>query len=163
MKVPLVNEQDEIIGYKDRADRNETDILRVSALCLKHTDGRVLLAQRGLTLKNGPGKWGPAVAGTVEEDETYESNIVKESMEEIGYPLTVIKEFTKIRVQKRTNNYFAKVYIDTTDWPIEKFKIDPREVEQIKWFTKPELREFFKDKEKLTDGLSEHSELFLSI
>jgi isopentenyldiphosphate isomerase len=163
MIIPLVNEQDEIIGYKDRADRNEKDILRVSALWLKHTDGRVLLAQRALTMKNGPGKWGPAVAGTVEEDETYESNIVKESMEEIGYPLNEVKELVKIRVNKDGNNYFAQAFISVTDWPIEKFTISPEEVAQIKWFTKDELREFLEDKEKLTAGLSEHSELFLNL
>jgi isopentenyldiphosphate isomerase len=163
MQIPVVNEQDEIIGYKERADRNEKDILRVSALWLKNTKGDVLLAQRALRMRNGPGKWGPAVAGTVEIDETYESNVKKESEEEIGYPLPEIKEAFKIRVTKGINNYFAKVFVSTTDWTIEKFKIDPNEVEQIKWFSKEELKEFLKDKEKLTAGLSQQTELFLNL
>lgn len=35
MKIPIVNEQDEIIGYKDRKDRNADDIIRVSGFGLK--------------------------------------------------------------------------------------------------------------------------------
>ncbi len=84
MQIPIVNEQDEIIGYKDRKDRNLVDITRVSALWITNEDGEILLAQRGLNKTHSPGLWGPAVAGTVEEGETYESNIIKEAEEEIG-------------------------------------------------------------------------------
>src|SRR3989338_10763955 len=84
MRIPIVNEQDEIIGYKDRKDRNKVDIARITGLWLWNEKGEALLAQRSFNKKMHPGMWGPAVAGTVEEGETYESNIIKESEEEIG-------------------------------------------------------------------------------
>lgn len=81
MRIPIVNEQDEIIGYKDRKDRNTVDITRITGLWLWNEKGEVLLAQRALSKDINPGLWGPAVAGTVEEGETYESNIIKEAEE----------------------------------------------------------------------------------
>lgn len=84
MKIPIVNEQDEIIGYKDRDLRDPKEITRVSGLWVTDTAEKILLAQRSWKKKSDPGRWGPAVAGTVEEGETYESNIIKEAREEIG-------------------------------------------------------------------------------
>ena len=84
MIIPIVNEQDEIIEYKDIRNRNPKEICRVSAIWLVDSDGNILLAQRAFSKKVDPGKWGPSVAGTVEKGETYEENIIKESKEEIG-------------------------------------------------------------------------------
>ena len=84
MKIPVVNQQDEIIGYKEKSLITTDDIYRVSALWITDTTGRILLAKRAFTKSRHPGLWGPAVAGTVEEGETYESNIIKEAEEEIG-------------------------------------------------------------------------------
>ena len=75
--VIIVNEKDEVIGSKPRDDRNQTDIIRVSGLLVFNPKGEVLLSRRGLNKINDPGKWGPSVAGTVEEGETYASNIIK--------------------------------------------------------------------------------------
>lgn len=83
-KIIIVNENDEIIGYKPRDSLNRQDIYRVSALWIKNSKGDILLAQRSFSKKHHPGKWGPAAAGTVEDGETYDSNIIKEAEEELG-------------------------------------------------------------------------------
>ena len=83
-KIIIVDEDDNIIGSKERNSIVSGDIYRVSALLIENSKGEILLAQRALTKKHDPGKWGPPVAGTVEEGETYESNIVKEAEEELG-------------------------------------------------------------------------------
>lgn len=163
MQIPIVNEQDEIIGYKDRQDRNPEDIIRVSALWLKNTKGDVLLSQRALRTRHGPGKWGMAASGTVEQGESYEENMKKEALEEIGF---VINEYIigpKIKVHKGGYHYFLQTFISVTDWGIDHFTVDHHEVEQIKWFSKEELKEFLKNKEQITTGLGERSELFLSL
>lgn len=132
MKIPIVNENDKIIGYRDRSDRNNELIYRVSALYIEDTKGNVLLARRSLTKKHDPGKQGPAVAGTVEEGETYESNIIKEAEEEIG-----LKNFTfQVGDKKRTKgryNYFAQEFNLVLPEGFNDFKIDKTEVEEIKW------------------------------
>src|SRR3989338_6564599 len=84
-KIIVVNEKDEIIGYKDRDDRNETDIIRVSALILLNSKNQTLIARRALNKILDSGKWGPAAAGTLEEGGSYLSNIIKEAQEEIGF------------------------------------------------------------------------------
>jgi isopentenyldiphosphate isomerase len=135
----IVNENDEIIGYKQRSEIKQDDIYRVSALWVKNSQGDILLAKRSMTKKNSPGKWGPAVAGTVEEGETYESNIIKEAEEEIGL---ILKDFKKLDKIRRTgeHNYFGQWFEAVIDKKIDEFKIQEDEVEQIKWFSKNELK-----------------------
>ncbi len=137
MKIPIVNEQDEIIGYKDRKDRNKADITRITALWLWNEKGEVLLAQRALSKKLDPGKWGPSVAGTVEEEETYESNIIKEAKEEIG--LKDLKPILSRKLRRTTSHaYFSQWYTAAINSNYPLIKQDS-EVEAIKWFTKKEL------------------------
>ena len=81
--IPVVNEQDEIIGYKERAEIQKDDIYRIVSLRITNPQGQILIAQRAFTKKHAPGKRSPAVAGTVEKGETYEQNIRKEAKEEL--------------------------------------------------------------------------------
>jgi len=106
-KIIIVDENDKIIGYKERGTLNFRDIYRVSALQVKNSVGQILLAQRKLTKKKNPGKWGPAVAGTNDEGETYESNIIKEAEEEIGLVDFEMKVKNKQRVDEGFSNYFG--------------------------------------------------------
>lgn len=146
MRIPVVNEQDEIIGYKERSDINTgEDLIRATGLWVTDKNGNILLAQRSFKKKHDPGLWGPAVGGTVEEGETYESNIIKEAEEEIGLIDTKFDTLCKIRVF----NCIATFYTAVVDRDYGFVKQD-EEVEDIKWFSKDEL-----DKE-----LEENPEIF---
>lgn len=138
MHIPIVNEQDEVITYKDRKDVRSQDIYRVSSLWITNSQGEVLLAQRKLTKKHDPGKWGPAVAGTVEKDETYDSNIVKEADEEIGVRGILFKKDQKIRCHG-DHNFFLQQYSLVLDWPIDKFSPQESELERLKWWKNEKL------------------------
>ena len=105
-KTIIVNENDEIIGYKGKGTLEKSDIYRVSALWIQNSKGDILLAQRKLTKKHSPGKWGPAVAGTNDEGESYESNIIKETEEEIGLKGYGFKKRDKFRRSEK-NNFFC--------------------------------------------------------
>lgn len=138
--IPIVNEQDEIIGYKERENIEPDDIYRTSGLMIYDGHGSVLLAQRAFSKSHDPGKWGPSVGGTVEKDETYESNIVKETFEELGLvniqptPWFVYKRLTV--VPKHLGQWFLlKLNQDSTT-----FKPDPGEVNSIQWFTYESLK-----------------------
>jgi isopentenyl-diphosphate Delta-isomerase len=137
-QIIIVNNQDEVIGYKERGAQSKQDIYRVSALWITNSKGDILLAQRKFTKSHDPGKWGPAVAGTLEEGETYESNILKEAEEEIG-----LKNISPVLGLKRRStgehNYFTQWYTLTLDKPARNFTIQEEEVEQVKWFTRKEL------------------------
>lgn len=144
-KIIIVNEKDEIIGYKERGSLSSEDIYRVSALIVYNSKNEVLLAQRKFTKRNNPGKWGPAVAGTNDEGETYESNIIKEAEEEIGLIGFDMKKRIKERVNEGKSNYFGLGFETVVNRDISEFKIQEKEVEQIKWFNREEVLDLIKD------------------
>ncbi len=150
-RIPIVNEQDEILSYRDRESVVQGDIYRVASLWVTNSKAEVLLARRAYTKSHDPGKWGPAVAGTVEEDETYESNIVKEAMEELG--ITGVKFQTGIKYLRRGEkwSYFVQQYYAVIDKPATDFVIRAEEVAEVRWFSK----------EALTQALEQHPDEFL--
>ncbi len=141
MIIPIVNSRDKIIGYKDRKKMSPDDIYRVSALWLTNEKGEFLLAKRALTKKHDPGKWGPAVAGTVEKGETYYKNIKKEIFEELGVKISPKKS---IKLERKTKwHYFGQWYTAKVKSTI-KFKINKIEIAEIKWFSKEEFKREYK-------------------
>jgi len=139
MLIPIVSEKDKIICYKDRKDVEQKDIYRVSALWITNSEGGILLAKRAVTKKNDPGKWGPAVAGTFEKGETYKKNIIKETFEELGIRDVKLKKGPKLRVCGN-HNHFTQWYFLKCDKKISEFKIDKKEVDEIKWFSKEQIK-----------------------
>ncbi|MCX6752682.1 MAG: NUDIX hydrolase [Candidatus Nomurabacteria bacterium] len=147
MKIPIVNEQDEIIRYEDRETRNPKDICRITGLWITDHEENILLAQRAFTKKLSPGLWGPAVAGTVEEGETYESNILKEVKEEIG--LTGLKLVLGPKVRRSTSHeYFVQWFTAVVDHDYPFVKKDD-EVESIRWFSKEEVLKLLEKKPEM--------------
>jgi isopentenyl-diphosphate delta-isomerase len=156
----IVNEQDEVIGYKSLEDISPTDIYRVSALWITNNKGEILLAQRALSKKNDPGKWGPAVAGTVEEGETYDSNIAKEAFEELGLRDIEPVVGPKVRMSG-AHQYWLQWYSLVVDKPIEYFKPEPKEVMAIRWVAPADLKkDFEKDATLFLKGAPRWIELF---
>lgn len=140
MRLIIVNEKDEIIGAKDRADKNQEDIIRVAGLWIINSNSEMLIAQRSFNKTHDPGKWGPVAAGTVEEGETYISNIIKEAQEELG--ITLKEEQLIIghhKFRETSHKYFSQSFIAKLDLPIENFTIQTEEVENIRWVPLKEL------------------------
>ena len=159
-RIPVVDENDEIIGHKERESLELEDIYRVSALWITNSQGQILLAQRAFTKSHDPGKWGPAVAGTVEEGESYDQNITKEASEELGLINVEFIKADKIRA-KTKYNYFLQWYRLVIDKPVENFKIQKQEVEQVKWFDRQELEIDLKNNPDLyLKGIKGDLELF---
>lgn len=142
-KIPVVDESDNIICYKERDEVEEGDIYRVSSLWITNSSGQVLLARRAYTKKHDPGVWGPAVAGTVEEGETYEINIYKEAEEELG--ITGVQfDLGEYKRKFGKHNYFSQSYFVVLDWEIDRFTLQKEEVAEVKWFAVSELEELLK-------------------
>ena len=137
-KIIIVDEEDNIIGCKERETAVLEDIYRVSALWVTNSQGKILLAKRALTKSHSPGEWGPAVAGTVEKGEEYLGNIIKEAEEEIGLKDIVPQDKT-----------------------LDEFVIDESEVAEVRWFTKDELqKEIQADPTKFLKSMQHLVELF---
>lgn len=161
-KIVIVNDKDEVVGVKERSEITSSDIYRVSALWVVNSKGDILLAQRSFNKRNNPGKWGPAVAGTVEDGENYDINIYKEAEEELG-----IVNITFTKLQKLNNSedgkrkYFGQWYYVVLDKPEEFFKKQDDEVEAIQWFSQSDLdRELSNNPEKFLHNLKIYVDLF---
>lgn len=141
--VPLVNDQDEVIGSKERDQITLTDMNRGTGLWLTNSRGDILLTKRSLLKKHGPGKWCEAAGGTVEINETYENNIYKEIQEEIGLKL---KNLTLGPKQIITNyhRFFMQWFVGTSDVTIAELTLQPEEVSEARWFSRAEFETLLK-------------------
>jgi isopentenyldiphosphate isomerase len=145
MKIQIVDQNDKLISIKDRDEVDYSkDIYRVAALWLTNLDGEVLIARRKLTKDKDPGLWGPAVAGTIEEGETYESNIYKEADEEIGLTEHEFKVGPKLFIQ-HPRTFFSQWFFGVCDWPEDKFKTQDDEVEKVEWVNAKQLKQDVQD------------------
>ncbi len=137
--ITIVDSDDNVIGSKprDQIDYSK-DIYRSAALWLTNSKNQVLIAQRKLTKKKDPGMWGPAVAGTVEHNETYESNIYKEAEEEIGLAGETFDLGPK-QFEDKERKHFIQWFTCNLDKEIDTFQIQEDEVEKIVWIDKEAL------------------------
>ena len=135
----IVDESDNEIGAKLRGDIDfKQDYFRVAGLWLINSADQVLIAQRLMTKDKDPGKWGPAVAGTLEVGETYESNIYKEAEEEIGLKDITFSLGPKMKFES-PRKCFMQWFMAICDKKENEFKLQPTEVERVKWIKKDEL------------------------
>ena len=160
-KIIVVDDKDNVIGIKEREAVIKKDIYRVSVLWVTNSRDEILLARRSLNKTHSPGKWGPAVAGTVEESETYDSNIVKEAEEEIGLKNIKSQKGPKIKMATKYN-YFCQWYFIKIDRNLDEFKIQESEVEEIRWFSREELsRKMEEDQDEFIQSVRYGIDLFV--
>ncbi|MBN1645411.1 NUDIX domain-containing protein [Candidatus Woesearchaeota archaeon] len=138
-KIIITDEDDNQIGCRTRKDVDKEGLrYRVSSLWITNSKGEFLLAKRALTKKHDPGVWTTAVAGTVEEGESYEQNVVKEAEEELGITKTDFKKEIKLESVGK-HKFFVQWFTAQIDKPASEFKIQEDEVAEVKWFTKEEF------------------------
>lgn len=143
-RIIIVDENDTPVGVKERSGLAPDDIYRVSGLWITNTSGHILIARRALTKDKNPGRWGPAVAGTIEDGETYESNILKEAEEEIGLTLLLsdIQTGPKTKLHG-IHTYFTQWFFLRRNIAIEDLTLDRTEVEEVRWVSRDELLALF--------------------
>ena len=150
MRIPIVNEKDEIIGHKERKETTREDIRRTVSLIVFNEKGEVLIAKRHTNKTLDPNKWGPSVAGTVDEGEDCDLAVLRETEEEIGLkdikPIFLKKYFYETERSRR----FLSVYYIIINSKDSKLSLQADEVAEVKWIS-------IKD---LTDWVAQHPEDF---
>lgn len=153
--VIVVDDQDQVLGHKRRDQVTYNDIYRVSALWLTNSQGKILIAQRSWRKDKNPGMWGPAAAGTLTKGETYESNMTKETAEELGIAGIAFGKGPKQFGDNGRQRYFRQWFISHLDCDIADLKIQTAEVEQVAWIDPNELaRDIKQNPDKYTQGVS---------
>ena len=139
-RVVIVDENDTPLGIKLFENMQYEDIYRVVALCLTDTrSGDILMAQRKWTKRNDPGRWACAVAGTIEEGDTYDDLIVKEIKEEIGLTGLALTKGRKQFVDNGAHKFFCQWFFASVDKDTVQFTLEEDAVEQVQWFAVQEL------------------------
>ncbi len=140
--IPIVDEDDNIIEYVERSERRSDQIYRVAALWITNSQGEILIAQRHRSKKHHPLLWWPAAAGTVEKDESYLENIIRETAEEIG--ISWINPILGPKTQT-TSGYlhFTQWFTIVLDKKIWEFSPARDEVESLRWITSEALKKEF--------------------
>ncbi len=146
MRIPIVNEQDEVLYYKEREETTRDEIRRIIGLNVFNEKGEVLIAKRQSNKKIDPNLWGPSVAGTVDEGCDYDDTVLKEAEEEIGLkniqPIFLRKSFYETTGARR----FSSFYYVTIQMADHVFVLQEDEVAEIKWISVIDLENWFKEK-----------------
>lgn len=140
MEIIIVDEHDHEIETKNIGDVNWNDnIYRASIIMLYNKSGEILLAQRSFTKTQSPGIWGSSAAGIHEAGETYLSNILKETEEELGIALdkNEIVVGPKIRTHHTdpVRHHFSQWFFARCDYKVEDFVIQEDEVAGVRWMS----------------------------
>lgn len=139
--IPIVNLDDEVIGYKARKDITKDDICRITWCRITDGEGKILLAQRAWTKKANPWKRWPAVAWTVAKWESYLDSIIKEIKEEIGLDIDSTDLHIKVKryseYNKKMGQWFTLIYKDDKNKLIKQ----DSEVEALKRYSQKELED----------------------
>lgn len=138
-KIVIVDDHDNVIcsKYRDEVDYYK-DIRRSAGIWVTNNKNQILIAQRSFKKRIDPGKWGPAVQGSIGVDETYDSNAYKEIEEELGIKCAKLIKFRKQYVDYPMR-YFSQWYLYNTDQSEFDFQFPKDEVENIKWINNNEL------------------------
>lgn len=135
----VVNEQDEVVGTATRRDVHDKFLIhRGIEVWLYDDKNRLLLQQRSAKKRQNPLNWTRSVGGHVTAGMHPDDAATKELEEELGFvvPLTFVrKQFSKTKRSMR----FRYVYVGK--YQGQEIKINPDEVEQVKFVTKEEFED----------------------
>lgn len=135
----IVDVDDNVIGYKDRKDVNETDLVRIVVVWLENSNGEVLIHKRSATKKHGANRWENAAGGGVEHNESYEQAAYKELREEIGVDDVDLELVTKNIVHTDKGDRMCSWFRGKCDKKLDEFVLEKENVVEVKWINKQQL------------------------
>ena len=139
--IPIVNDEDQIICYKEPSEVKPWDIKRISCIRIENSLWEALIAQRSHTMKRRPWKWWVAAGWCVDKGESYEEAMKREAKEELWIEVKNYKEANKVRYKYTfIQNFKAIMDID-----INELKLQKEEVDSVKWISKDELNKQCKE------------------
>ena len=134
----VVNERDEVVGRRPRAEVHRLGLLhRAVHVLVFNRRGQIFLQQRSRTKDRQPGLWDSSTSGHVDSGETYDTAAERELLEEIGLkPAKKPRRLFKLEACVETDQEFVWVYRCDADGP---FVLNPQEIDKGDWFTPEEI------------------------
>lgn len=131
--VCIVDKQGNTIKKVKRGKLNDAYTWKIICVWIENNQGQVLLQQRSLNKRFGPGLWTCAVEGTVENEDEYLETAKREVKEEIGLTKFELLPTKQLLYKSDVGSRLAQGYKIICDWPIDKFAPQPEEVEKLEW------------------------------
>ena len=109
---------------------------------IKNSDNLYLMQKRVMSKKVDPGLWS-VCGGVVESGETSLAAAMRETEEEIGLRLNT-KAMCLVHQNPKPDPWggMVDVWLAKADVKVENLRIEPKEVEEVRWFSLQELRDF---------------------
>lgn len=145
--VDIVNENDDVIGQADRKTlfTDQTISIRSVRVMIIDDQGKILFQKRSMKKKNMPGVWTTTAAGHVKSGADIPSSAQEELLEETGLsvPLRFIR---KLYEDVETRKIWVYIFIGQYDGsPV---KLNPDEVQEMRFLNEEEVLELEKTGEK---------------
>lgn len=137
--VAVVDENGKELDRVARSSLQDTHAWQIISVWIENSDGQVLLQQRSFSKPLGPGLWTCAVEGTVTGSDTFDETAAREVEEEIGLAPVRLVPTKKVFYKASHGSRLAQGYTAKCDWPIEKFRIQKEEVEQLAWLPREQV------------------------
>ncbi|HJX49996.1 MAG TPA: NUDIX domain-containing protein [Candidatus Nanoarchaeia archaeon] len=151
-RIAVVNKKDEIIGKTTRKKAHEEGSLHREVInYLINSKNQLLLHKR-----EDNHLWDTSSSGHFPAEQNYGEAAAREFEEELGIKINktelneIAKEIIEITSHKGKNYRFVKIFLIKKEIPINKFKIDKEEIEEIKYFGINELKKLLSQPEKIT-------------
>lgn len=135
----VVNEKDEIVGYKTRYEchHNKSYIHRAVDVVLYNSEGKIVFQKRSMQKDLYPGYYALSATGHVSKGETYEQTAQRELQEEMGVANIPLKRITTFLIPAKNEvemvALFTGIYNGSYSYPLD-------EVESIHYFSPSEIR-----------------------
>ena len=140
----LVNERDEVIGQRARAEVHRLGLRhRAVHVLVFNARGQLFLQKRSQQKDCFPGAWDSSAAGHLDAGEDYDACAVRELLEELGLNQPEpLQRLFKVQACAATGQEFVWVYRTQAQGP---FQLHPEEIERGDWFGVEELEDWLRD------------------
>jgi isopentenyldiphosphate isomerase len=129
----VVNERDEVVGRRSRADVHRLGLMhRAVHVLVFNRRGDIFLQKRSMNKDRQPGLWDSSASGHLDCGEDYDACAIREVREEIGLRLAQPPErLFKLNAGPETDQEHVWVYRCEAEGP---FQLHPEEIERGDWF-----------------------------
>lgn len=134
----IVNEKDEVLGYKTRFEchHDKSLIHRAVNVALFNTEGKLVMQKRSTQKDLYPGYFALSSTGHVSKGETYEQAAIRELEEEMGVSKISLKRIGTFIVKASEETEMIALFTGIYDG---KYTYPSDEVESIHYFSPKEI------------------------
>lgn len=151
LKYPIVNDLDQIIGYKDKDQSyEERAMLRSVQIFVYNSKGELYIQKRSKNKSRYPSYFCASVAGHVEPGESYRQAAIREIKEELGLKIENLKFITKEKTPVGKNNYAMMAFFTIkTDQSIT---LQEEEIDSGNFYTIKNIKQLILENNPFTPG-----------